>query len=41
MSRAIASAEVATLEEGFHEEHLELLPEEVQAFGYGVEEDGM
>ena len=37
VGRAIAAAEVVTLEEGFHEEHLELQPAEI-AMGVGARE---
>ena len=37
VGQAIAAAEVVTLEEGFHEEHLELQPEEI-AMGVGARE---
>ena len=31
----MTSADVDTVEEGFHQEHLELLPEELNVFGLG------
>ena len=32
---ALTSADVDTVEEGFHQEHLGLLPEELNVFGLG------
>ena len=37
---ALTSADVDTVEEGFHQEHLELLPEEMDVFGLGLGEGG-
>ena len=39
VGRALTSADVDTVEEGFHAEHLELLPDELDVFGLGCVEE--